>query len=176
MKKRGLVVGCLLSLTALAPLAHAIDGISVEAGRSSESTNTFRLAAQFDFGQTLWQNQAGNVRLGGYWDAGVRRWSGLDATTVAISPVLRLHFGSGSGGMTPYIEAGIGASYFTRTSLDDGERDLGSKFQFEDRLGAGVRFAGGSELGLRIFHYSNAGIKGPNDGIETVSLHYRFDI
>lgn len=176
MKKRGLVVGCLLFFSTLAPLVHAVDGISVEAGRSSESTNTFRLAAQFDFGQTLWQNQSGNVRLGGYWDAGVRRWSGLDATTVAISPVLRLDFGSPNSAMTPYIEAGIGASYFTRTDFDSENVDLGSKFQFEDRLGAGVRFADGSQLGLRVFHYSNAGIKSPNNGIETVSLHYRFDI
>ena len=176
MKKRGLVVGCLLSFSALAPLAYAVDGISIEAGRSSESTNTFRLAAQFDFGQTLWQTQSGNVRLGGYWDAGVRRWSGLDATTVGISPVLRLDFGSPNSAMTPYIEAGIGASYFTRSNFDKEDRDLGSKFQFEDRLGAGVRFADGSQLGLRIFHYSNAGIKSPNQGIETVSLHYRFDI
>ena len=53
--------------------------------------------------------------------------------------------------------------------------DLGSSFQFEDRIGAGLRFAGGHEVGIRAIHYSNAGIKQPNDGVEAYSLHYRLN-
>jgi lipid A 3-O-deacylase len=51
--------------------------------------------------------------------------------------------------------------------------ELGSSFQFEDRIGFGLRFAGGHEIGVRAIHYSNAGIKQPNDGVESYSLHYR---
>lgn len=176
MKKSGLVLGCMLSASAMAPLAHAVDGLTLEIGRSSESTNTYRLAAQFDFGQTIWQTDSGYTRLSGYWDAGVTRWSGLDATSVGISPVLVLTFGENEGTVTPYFEAGIGAAYFTRYSFNDGDRDLGSGFQFEDRIGAGLRFDTGAEVGIRLYHYSNAGIKSPNNGIETFALHYRMDI
>ncbi|MNE17024.1 Lipid A deacylase PagL precursor [compost metagenome] len=53
---------------------------------------------------------------------------------------------------------------------------MSTSFQFEDRLGFGLRFAGGQEVGVRAIHYSNAGIKTPNDGIETYSLHYRMPL
>ena len=72
--------------------------------------------------------------------------------------------------MQPYIEAGIGVAAFADTDLED--NDLGSSFQFEDRLGAGLRFSG-QEIGIRALHYSNAGIKQPNDGVEAYTLHYR---
>lgn len=172
MNKRGLVLGCMLSALSVAPLAQAVDGLTLELGQSTESTTTYRISAQFDFGQSIWQNQTGNVRLGGYWDMGVMRWSGLDSNTVSLSPVLSLEFGQGT--VVPYIEAGIGASYFTRANFPSEDRDLGSRLLFEDRLGVGLRFADGSRAGLRIYHYSNAGIRKPNNGIETVALHYRF--
>jgi lipid A 3-O-deacylase len=70
----------------------------------------------------------------------------------------------------PYIEAGIGVAAFAHTELED--NDLGSSFQFEDRLGLGVRFAE-QEIGVRALHYSNAGLKQPNDGVEAYTLHYR---
>lgn len=52
------------------------------------------------------------------------------------------------------------------------EFEMGSSFQFEDRIGAGLRFSG-QEIGIRALHYSNAGIKQPNDGVEAYTLHYR---
>jgi lipid A 3-O-deacylase len=76
-----------------------------------------------------------------------------------------------TGSVKPYLEAGIGIAAFENTEIEN--NDLGSSFQFEDRFGAGLRFAGGQEIGLRAIHYSNAGIKDPNDGIETYALHYR---
>ena len=153
------------------PVTHALDGITVQIGESSESTTTYRVGAQLEFGRTLWQSAGGGVQLDGYWDAGVTRWSSLDATSLTLTPMFRLNFGASVAGVTPFLEAGIGAAYFTETDL--GDQDLGSKFQFEDRLGAGVRFASGSEVGVRYYHYSNAGIKQPNDGIDMAALYYR---
>src|SRR5690606_10390542 len=106
-----------------------------------------------------------------YWDAGVTRWSALDATSVTLTPMFRLNFGASEGGVTPFLEAGIGAAYFTATNLD--RQDLDSTFQFEDPIGAGLRFASGSEVGARYYHSSNAGIKQPNDGIDMGALYYR---
>jgi lipid A 3-O-deacylase len=173
MNKRGLVLGCMLSALSVAPFAQAVDGLTLELGLSSESTETYRVAGQFDFGQTIWQNQRRSVRLGGYWDMGLMRWAGLDANTLSVSPVLVLEFGQGS--VVPYLEAGIGAAYFTRSNFRSEGRDLGSRLLFEDRFGAGLRFPTGTEIGLRVYHYSNAGIRKPNNGIETATLHYRFN-
>lgn len=171
MKRAALVLSCAMSSVLLMPAAHALDGITVQIGESSESTTTYRLGAQFEFGRTLWQSDSGGVRLDGYWDAGVTRWSSLDATSLSLTPMFRLSFGTSDGGITPFVEGGIGASYFTEIDLDD--QDLGSKFQFEDRLGVGLRFNNGSEVGARYYHYSNAGIKKPNNGIDMAALYYR---
>lgn len=70
----------------------------------------------------------------------------------------------------PYIEAGIGVAVFSRTRVED--NNIGQAFQFEDRLGFGLRFAGGHEVGIRATHYSNAGISSNNDGVESYSIHY----
>jgi lipid A 3-O-deacylase len=70
----------------------------------------------------------------------------------------------------PYIEAGVGVALFANTEVEDNK--LGTAFQFEDRIGFGLRFNGGHEVGIRATHYSNAGIKSTNDGVESYSLHY----
>src|SRR5690554_3915278 len=171
MKRAALALSCVMSSLLIMPAAHALDGVTVQIGESSENTTTYRIGAQFEFGRTLWQSAGGGAQLDGYWDAGVTRWSSLDATSLTLTPMFRLSFGASDGGVTPFLEAGIGASYFTETEL--GDQDLGGKLQFEDRLGAGLRLASGSEVGVRYYHYSNAGIKQPNDGIDMAALYYR---
>lgn len=49
---------------------------------------------------------------------------------------------------------------------------LWARFNFEDRLGAGLKIGETQKVGVRAIHYSNAGIKEPNDGIESFSLFY----
>ncbi|HHW1784698.1 TPA: acyloxyacyl hydrolase, partial [Pseudomonas aeruginosa] len=41
---------------------------------------------------------------------------------------------------------------------------------------AGLKFANGQSVGVRAIHYSNAGLKQPNDGIESYSLFYKIPI
>lgn len=171
MKRAALVLSCALSMLFVMPVSHALDGVTVQIGESSENTATYRIGAQLEFGRTLWQSAGGGVQLDGYWDAGVTRWSRLGATSLSLTPMFRLNFGASVAGAIPFLEGGIGASYFTDTDLDD--QDLGSRFQFEDRLGVGLRFVSGSEVGVRYYHYSNAGIKNPNDGIDMAALYYR---
>jgi lipid A 3-O-deacylase len=156
-----------LSMTAIGA-AQAAD-LTVAVGQSGESTMVYRLGAQFDFNRSWWQSDVG--RLTGYWDAGYTYWDG-DATasnhSVSLAPVFVYEFAGEN--LRPYIEAGIGVAAFSSTEMEDNQ--LGSSFQFEDRIGFGVRFAG-QEVGLRAIHYSNAGLKQPNDGAETYTLHYR---
>lgn len=171
MKKTALALSCALCAALSVPAAHALDGLTLQIGDSSESTTTWRIGAQFEFGRALWQSQSGGVKLDGYWDTGVTRWSSLDATSMSLTPMFRLNFGANSGGVTPFLEGGIGASYFTKTRL--GDQNISSRFQFEDRIGAGLKFPTGSEVGVRAYHYSNAGIKQPNDGINMGAIYYR---
>ena len=166
----------LISLAAITAISlgqvaavQAMD-LTAAVGRTGESTNTYRLGAQFDFGTSWFQSSVG--RLTGYWDAGYTYWEGDKASTnhsISLTPVFVYEFAGDS--VKPYLELGIGVAAFENTQIED--KDLGSSFQFEDRFGAGLRFAGGHEVGLRAIHYSNAGIKNPNDGIESYAVHYR---
>jgi lipid A 3-O-deacylase len=148
--------------------AHAVD-FTAAVGQSGDSTMVYRLGAQWDWDNSWWESSVG--RLTGYWDAGYTYWDGDETSTnhsLSFSPVFVYEFAGDS--VKPYIEAGIGVAAFANTKLES--NDLGSSFQFEDRIGAGVRFSG-QEVGIRAIHYSNAGIKQPNDGVEAYTLHYR---
>lgn len=148
--------------------AQATD-VTFAIGQSGESTMVYRLGTQFDFGRSWMHSDVG--RLTGYWDAGYTYWQGDETASnhsLSLAPVFVYEFAGDN--LRPYVEAGIGLAVFSSTELEG--NDLGSSFQFEDRLGFGVRFAG-QEVGLRALHYSNAGLKQPNDGAEVYTLHYR---
>jgi lipid A 3-O-deacylase len=146
----------LFSLAAVAALsvgsmaaAHAVD-FTVAVGQTDESTMTYRLGAQFDFGTSWFQTSVG--RLTGYWDAGYTYWEGDESSSnhsISLAPVFVYEFAGES--VKPYVEAGIGVAAFENTEVEG--NGLGSSFQFEDRIGAGI--------------------KKPNDGIESYALHYR---
>ena len=164
----------ILSLAAAAALAlgslsaQAVD-FTAAIGQSGDSNMVYRLGAQWNWDTSWWQSSVG--RLTGYWDAGYTYWEGDETSgnhSLSFSPVFVYEFAGES--VQPYIEAGIGVAAFADTDLED--NDLGSSFQFEDRNGAGLRFSG-QEIGIRALHYSNAGIKQPNDGVEAYTLHYR---
>lgn len=165
----------ILTLAALAALslgqvaAVQAAAISLDIGQSGESNMVYRLGAQFAFNRSWFESDVG--RLSGYWDAGYTYWDGDETSSnhsLSFTPVFVYEFGGGK--VKPYIEAGIGVAAFAHTELED--NDLGSSLQFEDRIGFGLRFAS-QELGLRALHYSNAGLKEPNDGVEAYTLHYR---
>ena len=171
MKKLvGLAAAVALSLGSVTAVQAA--GLSVSVGQTGDSTMVYRLGAQFDFNSRWFESSVGH--LTGYWDAGYTYWQGDDTATnhsISFAPVFVYEFAGQN--VKPYLEAGIGVAAFSSTRLES--NDLGSSFQFEDRIGAGLRFAGGHEVGIRAMHYSNAGIKQPNDGVEAYSLHYRFN-
>lgn len=152
-------------------VSHAAQAADVTAaiGQSGDSTMVYRLGAQWDWDKSWMQSSVG--RLTGYWDLGYTYWDG-DKTasnhSLSFAPVFVYEFAGQS--VRPYVEAGIGVAAFSSTELES--NDLSSSFQFEDRLGVGLRFSG-QEIGLRAIHYSNAGLKQPNDGVEAYTLHYR---
>ena len=94
-----------------------------------------------------------------------------DIAAIGATPNLRLDWPQ--QGLAPYAEVGVGAHLLSRTQLRGGP-SLGTAFQFGEWLGAGMRFGAGRalELGLRIEHLSNAGIKLPNDGLTFVAARF----
>ncbi|MFA7670303.1 MAG: acyloxyacyl hydrolase [Burkholderiaceae bacterium] len=71
-----------------------------------------------------------------------------------------------------YLEAGIGATVFSRTDFAD--KNLSTAFQFGDHIGVGMHLSPHSRLSLRYSHYSNAGIKRPNPGLNILQLNYSY--
>ncbi|AMA46287.1 acyloxyacyl hydrolase [Pseudomonas monteilii] len=165
MKKT--IVAALLSLSAFSVSAAEISGA---VGATSQGGLTARVGMGFGWDKSWFETDTG--RLTGYWDAGYTYWEAGDASggahSLSFAPVFVYEFGSGN--VKPFIEAGIGVAVFSGTSA--GDQDFGSAFNFEDRIGAGLKIGETQRVGLRAIHYSNAGIKQPNDGIESFSLFY----
>ncbi|MDN6858716.1 acyloxyacyl hydrolase [Pseudomonas sp. CAN2814] len=164
----------LFAAVAALSLGHVISAqaasLTGAVGATSQGDMTYRLGLGFDWDKSWWESSTG--RLTGYWDAGYTYWSAGDRAggrhSLSFSPVFVYEFSGDS--VKPFIEAGIGVAAFTGSEV--GDKDLGGAVNFEDRIGAGVKFGGGQAVGIRAMHYSNAGIKEPNDGIESYSLYY----
>lgn len=157
----GLLTGLAMALSADA-LANA--EISVAAGATSESTTALQAEIAWPLPLARLHERLG-LRLG----TGLVLLPGDDGDDNAawlLGPTLRWTFASER---RPFLEAGIGAALFYRTRLET--RELASAFQFQDRLALGLPLGQG-ELALSLTHYSNAGIKAPNDGFETLTLGY----
>ncbi len=167
MQFRSLAALAALSLGVAVP-AQAAD-VTVAIGQTGDSTMAYRLGTQFDFGTSWLESDTG--RLTGYWSGAYTYWEGDKTSSnnsLSFSPVFVYEFAGQS--VKPYIEAGIGVAAFSNTKYES--NNLGGSFQFEDRIGFGLRFNGGHEVGIRATHYSNAGLASDNDGVESYALHY----
>ncbi|MGY4494435.1 acyloxyacyl hydrolase [Pseudomonas sp. TE3610] len=165
---RKILSSLLLSVAAMSGAQGA--DLSGALGTTGQGGVTARAALGFNWDKTWLQSSTG--LLTGYWDLGYTYWQAGDHAggrhSLSFSPVFVYEFGNGP--TKPFIEAGVGVSMFTGASA--GDQQFGSAFNFEDRLGAGLKFADGEKVGVRVIHYSNASIQQPNDGIESYSLFY----
>ena len=71
-----------------------------------------------------------------------------------------------------FIEAGIGATLFSRTTFAD--KEISTAFQFGDHVGLGFLLDKNNRIGLRYSHFSNASIKRPNPGLDVVQATYMY--
>jgi len=88
---------------------------------------------------------------------------------LAMSPVIQYPVFNVKS-MPVYVEFGIGVSLLDDTHFAG--KNVSTHYQFEDRLGLVVDLGSGSTLALRYLHYSNAGFKSPNPGLDFISLSY----
>lgn len=141
-------------------------GVSLGYGQSSDSSDCidiYRAGLLKQWHVTWLGNKTGYVR--GYFELSYNRWEhGRDnINAVAFSPVFQYVFDAGNATWYPYIEAGIGVACLDDYEIND--RNMSSNFQFEDRIGAGIRIKN-MDISVRYMHYSNAGLEEPNDGLD----------
>ena len=118
----------------------------------------------------------GDVDL--YWEMSVNFWEfGEDNShetnyAIAISPVFSWHVGQLWNKYPLRAEFGIGVSLVDDTRFAG--KDIGSHYQFEDRLGLTVEFGEENEnsLSLRYMHYSNGGLNDKNPGMDFLVVSY----
>ena len=177
------ISAAMLSVAALAggwqTTCLAVDSTSLEFGTGNKS-QFIRAGAQWDWGSKWFQSNG--THLGGYWDltgAVIRenRYRNIPGNSeslfdLGITPVFRFQNDNKLG---PYAEAGIGAHVFSEL-YDNNSRRFSTAFEFGDHIGIGYVFANKWELGLKVQHFSNGGIKKPNSGANfaVIKAAYRF--
>lgn len=170
MNKKILAVGAAVFLWSGA--SGAMDGLSIEGGVGDAKTSVVRVGAHWNW-QKKWFTQ-NRWQLGGYWEAQAGMWDnrgGVGALIdLSVTPVFRF-----TAADSPwYFEGAIGFHWLSDYPSRGGT-PFSSKFQFGDHLGLGVRYGERrqNEIGLRVQHLSNAGIRNPNPGINLILLHYK---
>lgn len=90
---------------------------------------------------------------------------------LAMSPVIRYPMCECKS-KPVYIEFGIGLSLLDDTQFAG--KNVSTHYQFEDRIGIVTKLGKNQEhtLALRYFHYSNAGFKSPNPGLDFIAFSY----
>jgi hypothetical protein len=150
--------------------AHAVESMSVEIGYGDERTAVARFAIEDRW--RVRENVLHDWHLAGYWEFSFGIWDNADESTadVAATPVFRFQRDS------IYLEGAIGVHLVT--SHISAHRTFSSAFQFGTHIGAGHRFGPGRryDLGLRVQHISNGGLREPNPGINFVSLRFQYDL
>lgn len=169
--KQNIIKSVLISLFLITHITVASE-LSLSFGSTGEGEMTQRVAYATAWDKRWLDSSVGF--LSGYWDAGYTRWAkgdyGKVSHAISLAPVFVYEFYT-KGGYQPFIELGIGAAFFSTTKV--GSQKLGSSFNFEDRIGVGIK-KGRHRFGLRAIHYSNLGLKKPNQGIESYALYYSY--
>ena len=112
-----------------------------------------------------------------YLELSANKWRYGDPTeyddnlAIALSPVLTRQFATFDD-KALFWEFGIGVSFLDKKRFAG--KDLGSYYQFEDRLGLTLALdpAKKRSISLRYFHYSNGGLEKPNPGIDFINMSY----
>lgn len=181
IKFRIVAVSLALCVTSTPSLADDVRWeVGLDLGRSTSDLrigrtefDVYRATLRKDFRSDFWSGD--RWRFSGYWEASINFWD-TDEENVyaaAISPVFALYFRTGKGRFEPYVELGIGAALISDHSFAG--RELSTSFQFEDRIGVGIR-GERFDFHYRYMHYSNGGIELPNNGFDAnvLGATYRF--
>ncbi|WP_460314946.1 acyloxyacyl hydrolase [Aliiglaciecola aliphaticivorans] len=115
-----------------------------------------------------------------YWEVSANFWEygehNNHATNfvLALSPVVSKTFYHIDDKYPLKWEFGIGISMVDDTHFAG--KDIGSHYQFEDRLGLVVDFGKNlkQSVSVRYMHYSNGGLNSNNPGVDFLNISYAF--
>ncbi|AEP31634.1 acyloxyacyl hydrolase [Brumicola nitratireducens] len=115
-----------------------------------------------------------------YWELSINFWEYGDNNqhqtnyVLALSPVVSKVFYQVADKYPLRWEFGIGVSLVDDTRFAG--KDIGSHYQFEDRLGLSLSF--GEDLrqmaSIRYMHYSNGGLNSKNPGMDFLNMAYSY--
>lgn len=170
------LLGACLAAPALAQDRGDTPALYVQADKAQRGTDALTLGLTLPWGQWSQPLAGGEVR--GLWDLSLSRWSyrahpGYPDRLwmVAIIPTLRW---TPDAGRSPwFVQAGVGGTWMNRIYHTE-ERFFSTRFNFGIHAGVGLRFGAdrANELLLQYQHVSNAGIKTPNPGEDSLQLRY----
>lgn len=184
-----LIARTLLGVLLLSFFADAMAqwGVAVGSGKGVHNIIPVRASASWDFGpfwcpKPFWG-------LNTLWETSFSVWDGprrhhlapgrvTDLQAFTTGPMFRWQRQQpfAASGVSPYVELGIGLSWLSHTEIEG--RILSIHFQFEDKIGMGIRFGQKQQydIALRAYHYSNCSIKRPNSGVNLamVNIGYWF--
>jgi hypothetical protein len=151
--------------------AFAIDYLQGEGDLSG-----IRLAYRPHHSQITYIEWLGDVDI--YWELSVNLWEfGADNQhdsnyALALSPVLSSQFASIANKYPLKWEFGIGVSLVSDTRFAG--KDIGSHYQFEDRLGLVLEFGESlkQSIAIRYMHYSNGGLNDKNPGMDFLNVSF----
>ncbi|WP_083602051.1 acyloxyacyl hydrolase [Thalassotalea sp. PP2-459] len=149
---------------------------SVEYMTGSSDMHGMRIAYKPDFNYDLNLPLIGNTRLS--WETSLNLFdlhgSAKNEATygISLSPVFSKALPNISNDYPLTLEFGIGVAYVHNEKF--GGVDIGSYYQFEDRLGLliGLDKNQNSEIAIRYIHYSNGGFNTKNPGLDFLSVAY----
>ena len=159
--------------------AFAVDTFSTELATGNKSQFA-RVGAQWNMTQT-WLRSA-QSEVWGYWDLTLADWrenkyqnvpgASKNFIDIGFTPTARWQALNHQGA---YAEAGLGPHINSGVYNNNGRR-LSTHLQFGTVLGIGYVMSNGLDFALRAEHFSNGGIKQPNNGVNVAiaKVGYKF--
>lgn len=159
--------------------AFAVDTFSTEFATGNKS-QFVRVGAQWNMQQS-WLRSA-QSEVWGYWDLTLADWrenkyqnvpgASKNFIDIGFTPTARWQALNHQG---IYAEAGLGPHINSGVYNNNGRR-LSTHLQFGTVLGVGYVMANGLDFAIRAEHFSNGGIKQPNNGVNVAiaKIGYKF--
>jgi hypothetical protein len=152
------------------------DAIFSQAG-AGKATDAWSIGTQWHWRRAWAWREA--LVLHGRWEFAIGRWhtelGGRDqawVTQLSAVPALRLSRPSERGW---YAELGSGPSLLMPL-FRGRDREFSTEFNFRSHLAVGYVLGerGEHDFGVRVEHFSNAGIRDPNPGMDFAALRYTY--
>ncbi|MFK3978687.1 acyloxyacyl hydrolase [Shewanella vesiculosa] len=163
-------------LLIFSPAYSATQGVAIDYLLGEKQLQGIRLAYRPFYTNLTEFSWLGDLDV--YWEMSANFWEighkNKHETNyaVAISPVFSSQFASIDDKYPVKWEFGIGVSLVGDTRFAG--KNMGSHYQFEDRLGVLIEF--GDDLkkyfAIRYMHYSNGGLNNHNPGLDFLNLSY----